>query len=254
MMAQEVLVPEAPGYIGRLVDKEAFFYWAWADLEQCVRFDRAALAPIRDRARETPETTRMFLTALDDIAELYAGDMVSGLDLSGCKRLLDVGGGVGTFSCAFAKRYPELAVTVMELPEVIPWTEAYVAECGMGHRIDMMAGDFTSDELPAGYDVILFSNIFHDNPTTINQGLLVKAFRALKEGGRVIIYDFLLDQDRISPAGSAIFAVMMLVENPGGNVYTAEQYESWLGGAGFKERSVIRMPDPSPMGLIIGTR
>ncbi|MBN1315713.1 MAG: methyltransferase [Anaerolineales bacterium] len=254
VMAQSVLVPGAPGYIGRLVDKEAFFYRAWAGLEECVRFDTAALAPIRDRARENPETTRMFLTALDDIAKLYAGDMAPCLDLSGCNRLLDVGGGVGTFACALAKRYPKLDVTILELPEVIPWAEAYVAESGMSGRIDLMAGDFMSDEFPAGYDSILFSNIFHDNPTTINQGLLVKAFRALKEGDRVIIYDFLLEPNRITPAGSAIFAVMMLVENPGGNVYTGEQYESWLGGAGFKETSVIRMPDPSPMGLIIGSR
>lgn len=253
-MAQSVLVPGTPGYIGRLVDKEAFFYRAWADLEDCVRLDKAALAPIRDRARQQPETTRMFLTALDDIAKIFAGDLLPTLELSGCRRLLDVGGGVGTFACALARQYPELDVTVLELPEVVPWTEDFVAESGMSRQVGVLAGDFVTDEFPPENDVVLFSNIFHDNPSTINQGLLVKARRALKEGGRVIIYDFLLEPDCIKPAGSAVFAVMMLVENPGGNVYTAGQYEMWLKDAGFKGVSVIRMLDPSPMGLIIGTR
>jgi len=253
-LAAETLVPGQPGYLGRLVDKEAFFYGAWAELADCVRNDRPALAPLQQRARSDPETTRNFLAALDDIAALYGSEFAMRLDLDGARRLLDVGGGVGSYAIAAVRRYPELQATIVELPEVVPWAREFVAEAGLSERIAVQALDFMTDEFPAGYDAILFSNIFHDQATTVNQGLLAKAYRALPAGGRVVVYDFLLEPDRATPAASAIFAVMMVVENQWGNVYTAAEIEGWLAGAGFRGGSTVHLSPPSPMGLISGVK
>lgn len=253
-MVAETLVPAAPGYIGRLVDKEAFFYQAWSSLEACVRRDAAAIAPLQARARFEAETTHNFLLALDDIAALYGGAFVPTLDLHGCRRLLDVGGGVGSYTIALARAYPDLRATVLELPEVVPWTQEFVCAAGLAERIDAVAVDFLTAEFPAGYDMVLFANIFHDQPTVVNQGLLVKAYSALPAGGRVAVYEFLLEEDRVSPSVSALFAVMMLVENQGGNVYSGAEIAGWLGGAGFQQVNVTRLSAPSPMGLVCGTR
>jgi SAM-dependent methyltransferase len=253
-LAAETLVPGAPGYSGRLVDKEAFFYQAWGRLESCVRTDTAAIASLQARARSEPETTRNFLLALDDIAALYGGAFVPALDLAGTRRLLDVGGGVGSYALGLARAYPELQATILELPEVVPWTRDFVAAAGLGARIDVAVGDFLTAEFPRGYDTVLLANIFHDQPTAVNQGLLAKAYRALPAGGRVVVYEFLLAEDRVSPPTSALFAVMMLVENQGGNVYTGGELRSWLAGAGFANITVTPLPAPSPMGLVCGSK
>lgn len=253
-LAAETLVPGSPGYLGRLVEKEAFFYDSWSQLAACVRTDQAALAPIQVRARQDPETTHNFLLALDDIATLYGRHFAGRLDLAGCRRLLDVGGGVGSYAIALANKYPELHVTIVDLPEVVPWAREFVAQAGMAERIAVEPLDFLADRFPVGYDVVLFSNIFHDQPSTVNQGLLAKAYQALESGGRVVVYEFLLEPDRITPATSAVFAVMMLVENQGGNVYTGQELASWMANAGFGAISTTRLPEPSPMGLVIGIK
>jgi len=253
-LAAVTLVPKSPGYIGRLVDKEYVFYQAWADLAGCVALDEPALAPIKERARRDPETTRNFLEALDDIAALYGGAFSGMLDLQGNERVLDIGGGVGSYAVALTRDYPELEVTVLDLPVVAPWARNFVENAGLSNRVDVQSGDFMTDGFPSGYDIVLFSNIFHDQPPTINRGLLANAYAALSEGGSVVVHDFLLDDDRVSPVGSAVFAVMMLVENAGGNVYTGGDIESWLATAGFREVTSLRFPEPSPMGLVQGRK
>jgi len=253
-MAAETLVPGAPGYLGRLVDKEAFFFQAWGGLTTCVRTDRAALAPIQDRARREPETTRNFLLALDDIAQLFGAAFADHAKPAGRAHLLDVGGGVGSYAIALAKRYPDLRATILELPEVVGWTREFVAEAGLSDRVTVAPSDFLVDPFPPGYDTVLFSNIFHDHAPAINQGLLAKAHQAVPVGGQVMVYEFLLEPDRVTPASSAVFAVMMLVENPGGNVYSGQEIEGWLAGAGFRDTSIARLPAPSPMGLVVGYR
>lgn len=253
-LAAATLVPGSPGYLGRLVDKEAFFYRAWAGLADCVRADRAALAPFQVRAREDPETARNFLLALDDVAALFGGAFGQQLDLAGCRRLLDVGGGVGSYTLALLERYPELQATILELPAVVPWTADFVAAAGAAHRVTVEPFDFLEDPFPPGYDVVLFSNIMHDQPPAVNQGLLTRAYQALEPGGRAAVYEFLLDDGRVTPPSSAIFAAMMLVENQGGNVYTAGDIRAWLEAAGFRRLSVQRLPEPSPMGVAVGYR
>lgn len=253
-LASQTLLPDRPGYLGRLVDKEAFFYDAWSHLADCVREDRAAIPPIRERARHDPQTTHNFLLALDDIAALFGESFAATVELGEGRRLLDVGGGVGSFAVRLARRWPDLRVTILELPEVVPWAQQFVAEAGLSDRIGVIPGDFLTDEFPPGHDLILFANIFHDQPPTINQGLLVEAYRALPPGGQVLVYEFLLEENRVAPAASALFAVMMLVENEGGNVYTAHDIETWLAGAGFDGIATTRLPAPSPMGWIVGRK
>jgi predicted O-methyltransferase YrrM len=253
-LAAATLVPGSPGYLGRLVDKEAFFYRAWARLADCVRTDRAALTPFQVRAREDPETARNFLLGLDDVAALFGSAFGRQLDLEGCRRLLDVGGGVGSYSLALLERCPQLEATILELPAVVPWAREFVAQAGAMERVAIEPFDFLDDPLPRGYDVVLLSNILHDQPPAVNQGLLTRAYQALEPGGRAVVYEFLLDADRVTPSTSAIFAVMMLVENQGGNVYTEDDILGWLAAAGFSGLSVQRLPEPSPMGIVIGHR
>jgi hypothetical protein len=79
------------------------------------------------------------------------------VDLGGCRRLLDVGGGTGAFSIALCRRYPELTATILDFPTVRPVAERYVREGGLEARISFLPGSAWDVQWPDGQDVVLMS-------------------------------------------------------------------------------------------------
>jgi hypothetical protein len=159
-------------------------------------------------------------------------------EFSGVRRLLDVAGGSGCFSIAFAERFTELRCTVLDLPSVCPVTEKYIAQFGLTDRIDTVAGNMFTDAWPAGYDAVFISHIFHDWDRSSCEQLARKAFEALPSGGRIFLHETLLSDTRDGPAGVPDFSVNMLVYTEG-KQYTAEELGQILSGAGFGETSVV---------------
>jgi hypothetical protein len=83
-----------------------------------------------------------------------------------------------------------------------------------------------------------------------NVQLLRRARAALAAGGRVIIHDFVLDDDKAGPRSGALFALNMLVGTPGGGAYSAAEYAAWLAAAGFETARFV--PLPGPTDLMVG--
>ncbi|MCX7602594.1 MAG: methyltransferase, partial [Bryobacteraceae bacterium] len=120
-----------------------------------------------------------------------------------------------------------------DLEPVIRIAERHIRAEGLQGRIVTRAGDLTRDEFGSGYDLILLSAICHMLGPEENLGLFRRCFRALAPGGRLLIRDFILEPDRISPPHAALFAVNMLIGTRSGSTYTEEEYASWLKEAGF---------------------
>ncbi len=253
-LAADFLVPGKPGYLGRVVTKEQEFYQPWGRVSHAVREDKAQLPPMTARLEKTPDTARNFLLALHDLGLLNATALPDHIDLTGHKKLLDVGGGVGTFSILLAERNPELRAVVMDLPQVRELAEQTIASCGLGDRIEFQAGDYNAPSLGEGYDVVLLSNILHDNTEESCRQLLAKSYRTLVEGGLVVINEFFLSQDGASPPVGAIFSLLMMLENQGAAEYPVEQIKGWLLEAGFVDPVAHRLPDPSPMVVVVARR
>jgi hypothetical protein len=158
-------------------------------------------------------------------------------DLPDFHRLLDVGGGSGCFAIALAQRHPFLRCTVMELPAMCEEVDGYVAEAGLGDRVDTIAVDMFQECWPRGYDVIFLSNILHDWDAQTNSQLLIEAFEALPSGGRILVHEMLLDDDGAGPLAAASFSIMMLLAT-GGRQYGARELASMLEAAGFVDVGV----------------
>jgi SAM-dependent methyltransferase len=180
-----------------------------------------------------------FIAAMHGRAAKEAPELVGRLDLSGVSRVLDVGGGSGVFSMAFVRARESIRATVFDLPNVVALTRGYIEKEGLGHRIDTVAGDYNEDELPSGYDLTFLSAIIHSNSPEQNQALFAKISRSLNPGGKLVVSDFIMNDDRTSPAFGAIFALNMLVNTPGGDTYTESEVKSWMSAAGlsFVERN-----------------
>jgi len=113
--------------------------------------------------------------------------------MHGAKSILDVGGGDGSIGIAVveaAKSVPDgvvPCVTVFNLPASAELANTRIAEAGMMDHINVVTGDFFKNELPGGYDRVLFSRVLTDWTPKVCKMLLEKARRALAPGGRLVI-------------------------------------------------------------------
>jgi ubiquinone/menaquinone biosynthesis C-methylase UbiE len=166
--------------------------------------------------------------------------------------LLDVGGGPGSYAIAFGQAHPEIEATILDKPEVLSIARRHVELAGLTGRFRFVAADLTRDRLGEGFDLLLLSNICHMLSPEQNLDLLRRSAEALNSGGRILIQDFLLDEDGTTPAFAALFAINMLVATTGGSSYRESQYAAWLRQAEFED--VRRVALPGPPDLMIGRK
>ena len=135
---------------------------------------------------------------------------------------------------------------------VLPIAERHVAEAGLTDRVTTRAGDLRTDPFGSGYDLVLLSSICHMLGPDENRDLVARAARALAPGGRVVVSDFILDEDGTAPRQAVLFSINMLVGTPSGRSYRESEYASWLVAAGLAGVERVRLPGPAH--LVIGRR
>lgn len=234
------LAAGAPAYARPALMHTVHLFDAWATLTECVRTGAPVRRPgVEQRDREWTES---FIAAMHARAGEAAGPVVRAVDAGTVRRLLDVGGGSGAFSIAFAKANPALQAEILDQPEVLEIARRHIEEEGLAGRVTTRPGDLTRDDLGSGYDLILLSAICHMLDAAQNRDLLRRCYAALAPGGRIVIRDFILDPGKTSPKWAALFAINMLVGTRGGSTYTEAEYQAWLTDAGFAR---VERPDPS---------
>jgi acetylserotonin N-methyltransferase len=158
-------------------------------------------------------------------------------NFDGVRRLLDVGAGSGAFSIALAERYPDMHCTLMDLQAMCDVAMEYVVAHNLTGRIDSSATDMFRQPWPKGYEAIFLSNILHDWSAETCAKLAQSAAAALGPGGRIYLYEMLLDDEQQGPPYAAAFSVQMLVATRG-RQYSFRELSELLQGAGFTEVQV----------------
>jgi cyclopropane fatty-acyl-phospholipid synthase-like methyltransferase len=176
--------------------------------------------------------------------------VVQAVGIGGARRMLDIGGGSGAYSIAFAKAEQNLNVEIFDLPTVVPIAAKHVADENLSDRITTRVGDLRVDEFGTGYDLILLFAVCHMLGVDANKDLLKRCARALAPNGRIVIQDFILQPSRTAPQSAALFALNMLVGTSEGSSYTDEEYRKWLTQAGLADVQHVKLPGPA--GLMIG--
>jgi len=218
----------------------------WSTLTDAVR--SGTRIPIgRD---DNPEWTRSFIAGMQRNAKDRAPLVVKALGTTGVRRILDLGGGSGAYSIAFAKACPDVQCEILDVPEVVPLTTEYVSQAGVSAQVRLRPGDMLEDEFGSGYDVIMLNAICHMFSEEQNRDIFRRAHRALAPKGRLVVQDFILNPDKTGPQHAALFSLNMLVSTDSGASYSELEYTRWMKDAGFTEVSRINLPGPS--GLIVG--
>lgn len=235
------------GYVAYLTDVIAH----WLRLDEAVR--RGRRLPGTYAVESDPDRAADFMAAMHANAVLNAPFLVGSLDLSGVRRVLDVGGGVGTYSAFLALARPDLEAAVLDLPEVVPLAKRYLASYPLGGRVRAVPGDYRDADYGHGYDLALLVFVIHQEPPETVRRMLEGVHRALNPGGSVVVGTFFVDGSRTSPAFAALFDVDMLVTTDAGRAYTRAEAEAMLTAAGFAD--VRRLEGcPTPADFLVARR
>jgi predicted O-methyltransferase YrrM len=218
----------------------------WSTLTEAVR--RGTRIPIE--AASSSEWTRNFIVGMQRNAKNRAPLLVKALGTAGVRRILDLGGGSGAYSIAFAKASPDVKCEILDLPEVVPLSTEYVSQAGVSAQVSLRAGDMLQDDFGSGYDIIMLNAICHMFSAEQNREIFRRARQALAPDGRLVVQDFILNPDKTGPQQAALFSLNMLVGTEAGATYSEHEYTSWMKAAGFAEVSRINLHGPS--GLIVG--
>ena len=222
----------------------------WSTLTECVR---AGAAVVHDEvAGRGEDWTEAFIAAMHRNALERAPLVERAVGVENVRRMLDVGGGSGAYSIAFAQANSALQAEILDLAAVEPIARRHIREAGVADRVQVRAGDLRSGPLGEGYDLVFVSAICHMLSPAENLDLLRRCREAVVTGGRVVIQDFILEAEKTAPRFAALFALNMLVGTRGGSSYSEPEYAAWLGEAGFQEIRHVRLPGPT--GLMIGSR
>ncbi len=178
--------------------------------------------------------------------------MVQAVGAQGVRRLLDIGGGSGAYSIAFAQASPALEAELFDLATVGPIAQRHIAAAKLEDRVKVRVGDLRTDAFGSGFDLALLSAICHMLSPDENRDLFRRAGAALAPGGRLVVHDHVMEPDKTAPRSGAFFAVNMLVGTPAGGSYSEAEYGAWLRDAGFAKVERVRLPGPT--GLMIGTK
>jgi hypothetical protein len=258
-LAEEFLVRGKPYYFGgrvRMLDQR--LYPGWGKLSQAIRTNRPTTwDPDRQSSifdGEDPELLAVFWEAMHSLSTSSAHALGKAVDLSGGRRLLDVGGGSAAYDIELCRLYPDLTATVYELPKVADIAAGRIREAGLADRIGTVGGDFFADEsLPGGHDTILLSMVLHDWAEDRCRTILRKCRAALPSGGRVIIAELLVNDARTGPPPAALMSLNMLIETEGRN-YTPAEYEAWLADLGFADIRTTWFEAAGVNGAVVGRK
>ncbi len=244
------LLPSSPDYMAGLM--HTVHLWdTWSTLTEAVR--RGTSIPAGQQRRADPATwTTAFIAAMNDRARKQAPLTVAMMELKEGMRVLDVGGGSGAFSSAFVRAKKGVTATVFDLPSVLPLTEKYVLAEGLRDRIDFVAGDYTRDDLPRGYDLVFLSAIIHSNSPDQNRDLVRKCALSLNPKGMLVVQDYIMDESRTDPPAGALFALNMLVGTGAGDTYTESEIRSWMEESGLS--GIDRVETPFGSGQVRGRK
>jgi hypothetical protein len=162
------------------------------------------------------------------------------------KTVIDIGCAEGCVPVQVALAHPHMGGGGFDLAPIEPLFEEYVAAAGLSDRLRFFTGDFFADPLPNA-DVLVMGRILHDWDLDEKRMLLEKAYAALPEGGALIVYEAIIDDDRRENAFGLLMSLNMLIETTGGFDYTGADCQGWMKDAGFSETYVQHLGGPTSM-------
>ena len=248
--AAEHLSRTSPKYLGHIILHHHHLMAGWSRLDEAV----ASGGPVLERVSHADDEAarESFLMGMFNLAMQIAPGIVAGIDLQGRRRLLDLGGGPGTYAVHFCQHNSRLEAVVYDLPSTRRFAEQTIARFGLSARIAFAEGDFIGGEIPGRYDVAWLSHILHAESPEGCATIIRKALAALEPGGMILVQEFILDDSMDGPLFPALFSLNMLVGTTSGQAYSQGELFAMLAAEGVTGLRRLPMELPNGAGVIAG--
>jgi hypothetical protein len=198
-----------------------------------------------------PERLKGFLHAMTGISRGANLMIARKFPWSDYKTAADVGTAQGDLIVQVLLAHPHMNGIGFDLPQVEPIFEEYVEQNRLQERLKFASGDFFKDRFPEA-DVIMMGHILHDWGLDDKRMLIEKAYKAIPQGGALIVYDSIIDDDRSKNVFGLMMSLNMLIETTEGFDYTGADCMSWMRAAGFRETRTEHLVGPDSM--VIGIK
>ena len=168
-------------------------------------------------------------------------------------RVLDVGGGQGTFVSRLARHAPHLHLHLFDLPPVAQLARQNIQRQGLSERVQATGGSFLTDELPRGADLVTLIRIAHDHPDQDVLTLLTAIHRALPPGGTLLLAEPMAHEGHQQPQGDAYFHFYLLAMGSG-RLRTPHELGALMQRAGFCLIESVPTQIPLHAQILVGRK
>ena len=238
------LIPGKVDYLGDLALHITNYWSSWGKLDQLIIEGRTEL-PFENGFVDAPTYWKDYMYGQHNRAESgQINNLIQNTDLTGRKKILDVGGGMGSYSIPLCQAYPNLQVCLLDAKEPLELAQKQVEEKKVGDRVLLKEGDFHTMELDTDYDVVLISGVFSVTNEEENRQICARAFEVLQPGGLVIIQDFsqIGENKEKHFLDTMMDLYVKIAFSPRAGDFTGEEVVSWLTNVGFENHKQILLP------------
>jgi demethylspheroidene O-methyltransferase len=198
------------------------------------------------------DQVRTYTALMSASQPFVTAEILDAYDFSAHTKLLDVGGGDGTFLTAVAKRCPNLQVQLFDLPAVSERGRARFAAAGLSSRAEVYGGDFLCDELPNGADVISLVRVIHDHDDARVTRVLAAARRAIAPGGTLVVAEPMAATTGAETIGAAYFGFYLMAMGRG-QARTPDRLAEMLQEAGFSRPRLLPTRVPLQTSMMVAS-
>jgi SAM-dependent methyltransferase len=253
-ISRKYFLPASEDYVGQIFLLSDVLVKLWSALPEAVKTGKPALSKLIEGEKE-----RLQIELVDALFQVHRADawrLAEALEKKGRYdggfaepgRILDLAAGSAVWSIPFALKYRRAQVSAVDFAPVLDVTRRYTEIYGIRNRYRFIAGDvqavdFGTDE----FDIVMLGHICHSEGPKKTQRLMRKSYRALRERGKLLIMDYISDEERKSEILPLLLALNTLLGTEEGDTFTFSEYERWLLDAGFKAVRTVRVGRHSPI-------
>ena len=213
-------------YMGDLILLQQNEFNKWFHLHDVISNNKPNRMPSADDPYQT------FIRAMHNIGMSgEAAALSDAVDLSGCRQMVDGGGGSGIYSVALCRKYPQLHSVLLDCKETLNITRDVIADDAETDRITLKEADITRDEFGENVDAVLLSDVLYDE--ALAPRILKNGYRCLRSGGILVIRGYYADPVHSRPLFGALFALNQMVHDPGRKLLTLTSLQECVVNAGF---------------------
>lgn len=216
----------------------------WTNLEHALRSGQGQWRP-----SASEEDQRIFSEGVEALTASAAQMLATRCDFSQHRRVLDLGGGTGSWLLPMLCRHRHLQATLVEHPGPAAIARDRLAADAATRSVEVVVGNLFSDPIPAGHDVVLLAHVLHGYTPAQNIELLRRVRAAVAEPARVLLVDNWTDASHTHPQLSTLFAAEFLVFLGQGDVYSEDEVYGWLRETGW--RPIERTPLSGPQSVVV---